>query len=353
MKLRFLCLLLVCLMVTSTFGATIGAWIQSPVNGTISGNFTDPCMWKSSSNGQPPVPTTNTGDEIKFNTPMAVSTVNTTLAPYNCKFTVAAGTHYSKDYSTTNVHIVKVQSGALMKVGAFQVGHGSSTDKGQWGLVQQTNGTVKAEKLVLGTYGTRGIAHGQYVISGGTLTSNSDMASNSGRLIVGGVSSGGGTSANNEGIFTVVGDGSTISMKELYVGSYSTFYGKGTLEFIQNVDDTGITPITVSSVINLDNGGASSIANLTVIKRNAIKGPIVLVVNAGTNAVSGLFDSLNGGSAAQGASVTLLDGNAYTLTYQYNNATGAHTGGNDIALIPEPATIALLTLGLIAIRRKK
>jgi len=43
----------------------------------------------------------------------------------------------------------------------------------------------------------------------------------------------------------------------------------------------------------------------------------------------------------------------YRLRYDYDIASGKAGSGNDIALIPEPATIALLSLGLLAIRRKK
>jgi len=343
MKLRFLCLLLIGLMATSTFGATIGAWIQSPdpTSGSMSGNFTDPCMWKSSSNHQPPNPTTNTADEIKFNTPTSVSTINTDLANYNCKITVAGG------MNSLDVHTVLVNSGGVVDAYQLQVGHGSSTDKGQWGLVKQDGGTVNTEKLMLGMYGTRGVAHGQYIISGGTLTSNSGLTTNTGRLMVGGAASNG-TSANNEGIFTVEGSLATISMKELSVGGYSTYLGKGTLEF--KTDDGGVSPITVSTSVTLDAGGASSIANLVVSNPGEFLGTIVLVQNTGTSLVSNLFDALNGGSAAEGAEVTIAGG-LYTLTYVYD--ADGDDANNDIALIPEPATIALLTLGLIAIRRKK
>jgi len=341
MKLRFLCLLLIGLVATSTFGATIGAWIQDPCEGTMSGNFTNPAMWKSSSNARPPNPTTNTGDEIKFNTPTAKSTINTDLANYNCKFTVAAGTN------SLDVHTILIQSGAVVDTAQFQVGHGSSTDKGQWGLVNQSGGTVSAEKLMLGMYGTRGVAHGQYIISGGTLQSNSGLTTNTGRLMVGGCASNG-TSANNEGIFTVIGSASTISMKELYVGGYTTFVGKGTLQFKADVD--GVTPITVSSSVTLDAGAANSNAVLLVENGFDYHGTLILVQNTGTGLVSGLFDTINGVAATEGAQVT-LGGNLYTLTYVYD--ADGDDANNDIALIPEPATIALLSLGLIAIRRKK
>jgi hypothetical protein len=82
-------------------------------------------------------------------------------------------------------------------------------------------------------------------------------------------------------------------------------------------------------------------------------GDILLIDNQGTSAVNGLFDSLNGGSAAEGTLVALSFGGIdynYTLTYL------GGTGGNDVMLlIPEPATVMIFTLGIVAVctRRKK
>jgi hypothetical protein len=298
-------------------------------------------MWKSSSNAQPPI-VGATGDEIKLNTPGSTAYVNSDLPNYNCKFTVAGG------MNDLDKETVRILSGAAMDFAQVTIGHGSSTDKGQWGKADQRGGTVKAEKLVIGMYGTRGKAVGQYIISGGTLTSNAAMSTNSGRLLVGtGFTTGGTgcTTANSEGTFTIVGADATIDMKELYVGGYSTFVGTGNLNF--KVKAAGVSAITVTSTTLL----AAGAANLNVSVTGSYSGTILLVENTGTSAVAGVFDSLNGSVGAAEGTEVLINGYAYTLTYLY--AAGADEIGNDIALIPEPATIALLSLGLIAIRRKK
>jgi hypothetical protein len=367
MKLKFLgVLLLVCLMAASTFAATTGAWIQDPCEGTCSGNWTNPAMWKASSNGRPPVPTTNTGDEIKLNGTtagqmQAVTTINSFIGGldgitnYNCKLTVAGGAN------TVDVHTVLIQGGASMGVSQFQVGHGNSTDKGKWGAVEQTGGTVNVEKLMLATYGTRGPAgvptKGTYIISGGTLQTNATISGATGRLLVGAGITTGATSANNEGVFTVVGTGGTISMKELYVGGYSTYAGTGTMEF--QVGATGVSAVQLANSVTLDLQGASSVANLVLTLTAALvdpTAPIVLVKNGSGNAVAGFFDHINGvARGAEGSYVGLSYGGivyGYQLTYLYNADGGAI--GNDIALvIPEPATLALLSLGLLVIRRRK
>lgn len=349
MKLRFFSLLLVGLMAMSTFAATIDQWQQTTPPSI--GNWTDPNMWKLS---VAPVPTTVTADEYKMNAYGGQATINTTVGSgtnYN-RLTVAAGGN------DLDVMKLVIATGANATFSEIRIGHGNSSDKGKWGKATQTGGTLTLDKLQLGYYGTRTVpaipsAKGTYTISGGTLQAK---AGSTGRLMVGTGITTGATSANNEGVFTVVGDGGTISMTELYVGGYSTYVGTGTLAF--EVAAGGVSKITVSSIINLDLGGASSVANLNVTNPGGFLGTIVLVENTGTtSAVVGLFDSLNGGSAAEGASVTIAGG-VYTLTYMYDAVSktvgsARSTTYNDIALIPEPATIALLTLGLIAIRRKK
>jgi len=345
MKLRFLVLVLIGLMATSTFAATTGTWIQSPVVqcGGMGGNWTDTSMWKSSAL---PVITTNTGDEVKLTTPKGKTIINSAVGNYNCKLTMAGGTN------DIDKHRMEILSGSI-GVGQFQIGHGGSTDKGKWGSVVQTGGTVSAEKLMLGYYGTRTqlplLAHGEYTISGGTLQSNSGMSTNTGRLLIGAGITTGSTTANNEGVLTIIGGASTISMKELYVGGYSTFVGTGTINY--KIKSDGVSQITVSNGITLP---AAGVANLNVVMCESYLGEdIVLIENTGASAVSGAFDLINGIAAIEGAEIILGSCADYTLTYEYDASTGAHTGGNDIALIPEPATIALLGLGLIAIRRKK
>jgi hypothetical protein len=137
----------------------------------------------------------------------------------------------------------------------------------------------------------------------------------------------GSTASNTVGKFTVDGNSASITMKKLYVGSdgTGTDFGTGTVEF--KIGDSGVSKIHVTDAGGtiLDAGG-TGVANLVVsFTGSAIPdGNIVLIENTNTGAVSGTFDTLNGGSAAEGTHITLA-GNTYSLTYQY--AT------NDIALV--------------------
>ncbi|MGB8225405.1 MAG: PEP-CTERM sorting domain-containing protein [Sedimentisphaerales bacterium] len=228
----------------------------------------------------------------------------------------------------------------------------SGTDNG---YLLQTGGQLNitgSGKLEIGykapTSGTDG---GIYTISGGSLIGTS------GRMYIG--CSG---ATGSIGKFDVNGTGGTISLGgELYIANDSStannYTGTGTLQFDLNASGA-VSKIQVLKTIIDSQGSSAATANLIVnLTGAAPSGNLLLVENTGTSSVVGLFDSLNGGSAAEGATV-VLGGNTYTLTYMYDSVSG--TKGlarsatyNDIALIPEPATIALLGLGLIAIRRKK
>ena len=315
--------LMVCLMVTSAFATNTwtggtGTW------STLSG-------W---TNGSP------TGaEQVKIGpTAGAVLTLDVTTP------TFVAG-----KLTLNNTGQLIIGSSGTLNLGTeFQIG-----DSTAGASVVQTGGTVNAvtgtstAKIEIG-YKLNG--SGTYTISGGTIAGNATS-----QMIIGGAGSPGA-----KGTFTVQGSDASITIGKLFVGTKDSsggFAGTGALDF--EVGASGVSPITVTAITDgvvLDNAGASSVANLIVnLTAAPPSGDILLVKNNSGLAVNGLFDALNGGSAIEGATVVLSFGGSdtpYTLTYVYN-AAGSDGVANDIALVPEPATIALLSIGLLAIRRNR
>ena len=291
---------------------------------------------------------------------------------------VTIATNRMRIYGGATMNIV--EGGALIGPGWLRVGEGSA---GGASTINQTGGTLKLigsvaaggrdpTRLMMGdSQDTIGSTSGLYRIEGGTLTfgklvpGSTAEAASEGRIVLG---DRGGT-----GAFKVVGTGGTIDMGLIMVGgnymSGAYRVGTGTVEYelkggsAYNVSPIQINPTTASiAACNggavVDIGGSTGLANLIVTAAGAPVDDILLVKQAGTTAVHGFFDTLNGvAGAAREGTTTYVGGRWYRLTYEYNaeanGGLGARTGGNDIALIPEPATLALLSIGLFAIRRKK
>jgi len=325
-------LLVVCLMASSAFATN--SW-----NGPT-GSWGAPSLW---SNGFVPVDSEQI--KIKTGTTCDLDVAAGTFGAANTNSKITVGT------ASTGVGTLNVKSGgSITSVLEIQVSGGT----GQLGAINQTGGTVnlngtssKDSKLELGYKSS----NGTYTISGGTIATNGYS-----QLQVGASGSGGNTGV---GQFTVDGTGGTIGVGYLYVGTQDateSFTGTGTLEFKIN---GGVSAINVAKGVYIDpTGTAAAVANLLVSKTGALPGGNIVLVNNTDNAVVGQFDAMNGGSAAEGATV-LLGTTTYTLTYMYDAVSGTvgtarSAQYNDIALIiPEPATISLLGLGLLALRRNK
>jgi hypothetical protein len=231
------------------------------------------------------------------------------------------------NYAVLNI----VAGGSLTGPSWFRVGYGDpGTVNQSGGALILKEGLSDTSKLVIGFNGG---SNGLYYMTGGTIT----YVDGDGQLAIGDGDSGGGT-----GKFIVKGTAPEIRMKSLYVGGMtSSRPSTGTLQY--DVNASGVSPIHCISYVKLDLGGANSHANLLVnflAIPTDLLAPIVLVDNQGSGAVTGLFDSFNGGSAEEGKCVS-MSGYVYSLTYQYDVATGTCGTGNDIALIPVPSDTSL------------
>jgi hypothetical protein len=346
MKLKLLGIFFVsiCLM-SSTVFATYN-WMQDPA---YADNWTEPNQWDASAHAPPttlkmyPTPPAPANGEIKMITNSGTGgtahcTINSVIGSYTSVNTSVNGNLYIN--SGADIGFNRTGSKNGLRVGSNSAGGtGSFT-----GTVYQSAGTVTATNVYLGYAGSNlydgvACASGNYVMSGGTLTASASLSVGTG---ING--SGAQTTA---GIFTVDGASSTISVTALRVGGQD-FSGtnSGTLEFKVN-DGSGVSSIGCSSV-NLDAGGANATTALIVslIGAPPVGGTILLVNNTGA-AVVGTFDTFNGGYALEGSWANIGSGVMAKLTYV------GGTGNDIVLLVPEPATLALLGLGLLAIRRNK
>ena len=292
-----------CLLSGSVFAATVATWVGP------TGLWSDGSKW---STGLVPPVGSPSGDEIKITNLNTVCTVNSDVGVYSCRLGVAAGS------------TVEFVFGGVMSMGEARFGDANATGNGSIGYGNQTGGTLTVKDLILGRYTStvnRETGQGHFRISGGTLNF---ISTETGRIYVGAGVNGG----YNEGTFTVTGTGGIIQMKALYVGGNLTNFGKGTVAF--EIAANGVSPIQLSDRYYLDPAGVNSVANLVLsASANPPAATIVLVNVTSSQTNSGVFDSMNGGSAAEGTEVILGD-KIYKLTYQHAVGGGA---ANDIALV--------------------
>jgi len=375
-KMRRLSLIifLVCLMSSSAFASYL--WMNDQ-NG-IPLNWTTAAQWDlvgstgppSVSPGVPPLSTTN---EIK----MITHTWMTSLATCTIDSNVGIYTANSSNGGRVTVNGEMLIQGSNAVFGVSRTASKNGLRVGSLGAggitmgltadVKQSGGIVVVSNLYLGYGGTMtsAPANGTYIISGNsTLTITDD--STAGGLHTGGLSVGSGvntastdTIRETDGTFVVVGNSPTINVTAVVVGGNLGGYSQanhGTLEFDL---DGAVSPINCTSV-SLDGPNSTTALVVKLLDENAPVSPIVLINQGGKNAVNGKFDTVDGGSvvvaANEGTYVTLKSPggafHAYLLTYKYDATSGHYGSGNDTALIPEPATIALFSLGLLALVRR-
>jgi len=313
-------LLMVCLIASSAFATN--SWTAS------TGSWGTASNW---SRGWVPADT----EQIKINggttCTLDIDAGSIGQTPTGNKFTIAT--------STTQATLNIVSGGSIISGMEMQVGDGSSSS--YVGRVNQSGGTVTLSggtgnsKLEVGYK----LGTGSYTISGGSIVGAATIS----QLMVGAAGATGGN-----GTFTVQGTGGSMAFAYLYVGvsnASAAYTGTGTLAFEIN---GGVSAINAGSVYIDPTDAVAAVANLSVTKTGALPtGNIILVNNTGINSVTGEFDNI-----AWGSTVSLGGQTYYTLTNTY--VGGVDGLANDIALVvPEPATVALLGFGLLALRRNK
>jgi len=254
---------------------------------------------------------------------------------------------------------------------------GSTSGTGEFAgkIVDTTNGTVKTTSVAKAGTGT-------WVLSGSnTYTGSTTVSAGTLLLASGGVIGNGGVSVNG-GEFKV--NGSTTSA--VSVASGGTVSGSGTIGNLTvssggtlspgnspGIITTGTLSLASGSVFSAEMTGSNTVAgtnydqvnvagtvtlggtlSLTLTGFTATNGNLYFLINNdGSDAITGAFSNINGGSTSNNTEFT-LGGQRWFISYaaNYNAGVGStFTGGNDVALqaIPEPGTWALLAAGLTAL----
>jgi hypothetical protein len=271
---------------------------------------------------------------------------------YTCTLDSAEGPFSSPGYNYEYTRVyggatLNIQTGAALKATSWmRVGTGGGT-----GQVNQSGGLVElnighsSDKLMVGD--DPGSSGSEYRMTGGTLT---HIGTNGGLWM----GYEGGT-----GQFTVVGTSPVIQMDDVFVGGDTgSDWGIGYLKY--EIGGSGVSPIEVADNIYIVRDlGASSAAHLVLQLTAAppATSDIVLIKNASSNAIGGnaQFDSITGAASTSEGSLVTLTYNSTNYYYKIRYAYDADGTANDLALeyVPEPATLALLGLGGLLLRRRK
>jgi autotransporter-associated beta strand protein len=267
---------------------------------------------------------------------------------------------------------------AVSVSGATLAGSGTAT-----GTVAVNGGTINGTGLKLGaatftgastlagtsTVSSIGISNGTTTVTGTATVSGATTVSGGAILSVNGSLKG----TASIGATETLGGSGTITGATSVQGTLAAGNGIGTL-------NTGSLTLDSTSTLDVELGRNAGVATsdltnvtgsvnlvsganlkLTLATGTALQGNdlIFLIDNDGTDAVQGVFTSLNG------VTTTLTEGSTFSwnsqtweITYKADSTGNSLTGGNDVALqvqaVPEPNTWAMIVggMGLLIVGQK-
>lgn len=260
---------------------------------------------------------------------------------------------YQKKLGIGRDGVVNMTAGALTFNDDIKVGDGGVSSSGSdIGYFNMSGGTLTGgDRLNIGHISGGG-GEGHMTISGGTVNITGG----------GGIHVGCDNGDGAIGYLKIVGDDASItSADRFHVANDSTSssgdIGHGVVEF--ELDASGNVSRIVCEYATFDSQDEEdALAELIITVTGTVNiADIVLWESTSTSSNVGVFDTLSNGTttvAGDEGAIIQLGTEWFRLTYAYD-CDDLDTDDNDIALvwIPEPATIALLALGGLIVRRKK
>jgi hypothetical protein len=329
-------LLVLCVVASASFGAILDeyAWVGT------NGNFTD-LTWTCNQSGAPAIPyeSANTTDWVRYARPFVSNgydvLVNTDLAPTDLGFTqfqIKKGT-------------VTVDAGGELRIHTGYLHASTSTQAS--GLIVQNGGRYINTATGTGNQAgtlinyTTSLARGFVTVSGdGTLFQTHYL-----------YSSRYGQTQTNYSTFNVLGSGSTINTEVVGPGGNNK-----TMTYHFQTDALGVSEINVGTSLAFKQGvtvtHVNNIAILDFVLGAAPAANYTLFDLEADATRTGLLQLVNGRVLQEQHLLrTLWEGAEYFYAISY---VGGDTG-NDItlSLVPEPATLGLLSLGGLFFARRR